>query len=95
MLRYLVNFINVTGGAIDNTIQKAVQNARFFAIMFSFSLGSITAFYVRDEFNFPTYLRIKEVYLTNTARQMREPDVRILRVIDPLTHFEVRVKKDK
>ena len=26
---------------------------------------------------------------------MREPDVRILRVIDPLTFVESRVKKDK
>ena len=44
---------------------------------------------------FPTYLRVKEAYLTSLSRQMREPDVRILRVIDPLTFVEARAKKEK
>ena len=31
----------------------------------SFFLGMTTAFFYRDELNFPTYLRIKKAYLMN------------------------------
>ena len=80
---------------LDKVVDKAFNSLNQYNFVLSFCLGATTAFFLRDELNFPTYLRIKESYLTAHARQMREPDVRILRVIDPLTFVEARAKKEK
>ena len=60
------------------------RGPRFCTPIISFTLGATTAFFVRDEMNFPTYLRIKQAYLTHMERTMQEPSEIVLRIIDPL-----------
>ena len=54
----------------------------------AFGLGILTAFHLRDELNFPTYLRVKQAYLTHQARLMIDPNPQILRVIDPVMQIQ-------
>ena len=80
---------------VDEGSHRLIRSTKYYPAIFSFFLGSATAFYFRDELNFPTYLRIKQAYLTNASRQMMEPDSRVLRVIDPLTFVQARTLASK
>ena len=87
--RMFRNFLEKT----DQVLVGATKQTPKYHFVFSFLLGGTSAFYLRDELNFPTYMRVKEALLTCNARQMQEPDVRVLRVIDPMTFVEARIRK--
>ena len=55
--------------------------------IFSVTLGSISGFYLRDEYNNPTYLKIQEAYLLNINRRMEQPSEYILRIINVITIY--------
>ena len=52
-----------------------------------FSLGFVTAFFVRDERDFPTYMRIKRAYLEHCDRLAAVPKQEVLMIIDPMLYY--------
>ena len=56
---------------------------KYSSVVVSFFLWMSSAFFLRDELNFPTYLKIKQAYLVHRARMMEEPNHDILKIIDP------------
>ena len=69
-------------------IIKKIDNAlafswKYSSVVTAFCLGMSSAFFLRDELNFPTYLKIKQAYLIHRARMMEEPNQDILKIIDP------------
>ena len=52
--------------SVDKFLERAFPFAgKNMPTVFSFCLGMTTAFFLRDELNYPTFLRIKRAYLTN------------------------------
>ena len=58
-------------------------------VIFSFSLGLISSFLYRDEYNLPTCIQIKQAYLTHEARLNRTPNEDILKIIDPTIYGDL------
>ena len=56
-------------------------------IFFSSTLGFVTAFFVRDEQDFPTYMRIKKAYLDHNERLLSKPEKEVLMIIDPMQYY--------
>ena len=54
----LKSFLKNLDKQTDRLGNFIVSKRHIITPIFSFGLGSITAFYLRDEFNYPTYLRI-------------------------------------
>lgn len=58
----------------------------------SFLLGSITGFFFRDEFNFPTNMRIKVAILEHHLLTREKLDTDLLDIVDPNTSKELSKK---
>ena len=70
---------------VDKFLERAVPwSGKQIPIFFSFGLGASTAFFFRDELNYPTFLRIKRAYLVNKQYLMEQPAYDVLQIIDPV-----------
>ena len=72
-------------GRLDRVLETVYyKSSGVVAPIISLGLGATTAFFLRDELNQPTFLRIKEAYLINKKTLREEPSEVYLKIIDPI-----------
>ena len=59
-----------------------ITNSRFLVPVFSFTLGSVSAFFFRDELNMPTYLKIKMALVEHRLITRRPLSADLLALVD-------------